>query len=95
MSVAQLSLVTALYSYVTYKVEKCPLYAQDEYTVAARGSIKNKVYRCCMKTMLLCILHRYYLLVYFIANVMYLDSCAVTHAQESLWLAVCFDMFML
>ena len=48
-----------------------------------------------MKTIVLGILHRYYLLAYFIENVVYLDSCAVIHAQESLWLAVCFDVFML
>jgi hypothetical protein len=45
VSVAQLSWVTPLYSYVTYEVEKCPLHAQNEYTVAALGSINNKVYR--------------------------------------------------
>lgn len=43
--VAQLSWVTALYSYVTYEVEKCPRHAQNEYTVGALSSIKNKVYR--------------------------------------------------
>jgi hypothetical protein len=43
--VAQLSWNTALSSYITYEVEKCPLQAQNEYTMAALGRIGNKVYR--------------------------------------------------
>jgi len=45
VSLAQLSWVTALYSYMTYEVEKCPLLAQNEYTEAALRGIKNKEYR--------------------------------------------------
>jgi len=42
VSVPQLSWVTALYSYITYEVEKCPLHARNEQKMAIRSSIQNK-----------------------------------------------------